>query len=443
MDKFVIRKSNTKESELQQSSQNNISNVISISSFSKKSNQPILPLIETKNQPSSSFIFPKHKNRSFCAKWFETFTWLHYDTSKDRAFCFDCISFYHKTNNKLNKHTELSFIVDGFKNWKKASEKLRSHENSKMHVNSIHYLLSINSNLPVISLLSKQKIEEQKNASTALLTIISTLRYLSQMGLSIRGHSNNDGNFISLLEERSLDVPCLRNWIQQKNNWLSSDIQNEILEIMSLNVQRELVKSIKTSEYFSIIADSTTDISSAEQFSLCIRYVDSNFEVHELFTGLYNTPDSKALTFFDTIKDILIRFTLSTSNLRGHCFDGAANMSGKLNGVKKLIEDVQPKSCFVHCSNHSLDLALQEVARKNISMCDIFTMVRDVSNAILESAKRKSIYENIVLEPCYHSSKLDSIKQNLLPFCPTRWSVRVKSLIRFLDNYSRVQKNIG
>jgi len=69
-------------------------------------------------------------------------------------------------------------------------------------------------------------------------------------------------------------------------------------------------------------------------------------------------------------------------------------------------------------------------------------MIRDVSNAILESVKRKSIYENIVLEPCYNSSELGSVKQNLLPFCSTRWSVRVKSFTRFLDNYSRVQKKL-
>lgn len=177
--------------------------------------------------------------------------------------------------------------------------------------------------------------------------------------------------------------------MKQKNNWLSSDIQNEILEIMSLNIQQELIKSIKEAEYFSIIADSTTDISAIEQFSLCIRYVNSNFEVNEIFTGLYNTPDSKSSTFFCAIKDILVRLTLSTQNLRGHCFDGAANMSGKLNGVKKLIEDIQPKSCYVHCNNHSLDLAFQEVARKNNAMCDTFTIIKDVSNAILESAKRK------------------------------------------------------
>lgn len=64
--------------------------------------------------------------------------------------------------------------------------------------------------------------------------------------------------------------------------------------------------------------------------------------------------------------------------------------------MNKLIEDIQPKSCFVHCNNHSLDLALQEVARKNNAMCDTSTIVRDISNDILESAKRKSIYENKV-----------------------------------------------
>lgn len=117
-------------------------------------------------------------------------------------------------------------------------------------------------------------------------------------------------------------------------------------------------------------------------------------------------------------------------------------MSGRLNGVKKLIENVQPKSCFVYCSNHSLDLALQEVGRKNNAMCDASSMVKDVLNAILESAKSKNIYENVVLEPCYHSSELGCIKQNLLPFCPTRWSVRIKSLTRFLDNYNRVKKTL-
>lgn len=55
-----------------------------------------------------------------------------------------------------------------------------------------------------------------------------------------------------------------------------------------------------------------------------------------------------------------------------------------------------------------------------INTHNIFTMVKDVSNAIHKSTKRKKMYENILLE-------LGSIQQNLLPFCPTRMFVRVKS----------------
>jgi len=61
------------ESEIEQDLQNNISNVTSTSSISKKSSQPILLIIETKNQPSNNFIFPKHKKISFSAKLFEMF----------------------------------------------------------------------------------------------------------------------------------------------------------------------------------------------------------------------------------------------------------------------------------------------------------------------------------------------------------------------------------
>ncbi|KAG0438270.1 hypothetical protein HPB47_017076 [Ixodes persulcatus] len=88
------------------------------------------------------------------------------------------------------------------------------------------------------------------------------------------------------------------------------------------------------------MADSTTDPSSQEQFSVCVRYVSPDtLDVHEAFLGMYNPPDTKAATLFSTIKDVLIRLSLSLRNLGRHCFDGAASMSGKISGVQKLIKD--------------------------------------------------------------------------------------------------------
>ena len=47
------------------------------------------------NQPTN-IVFPKRmfsqKLRSFQASWFNTWCWLHYDSSKDAAFCHTCIT---------------------------------------------------------------------------------------------------------------------------------------------------------------------------------------------------------------------------------------------------------------------------------------------------------------------------------------------------------------
>ncbi|KAJ8868141.1 hypothetical protein PR048_031950, partial [Dryococelus australis] len=79
---------------------------------------------------------------------------------------------------------------------------------------------------------------------------------------------------------------------------------------------------------------------------------------------------------FSVISDFLTRMNLSTNNLRRICFDGA------------------PKVIFVHCSNHALDLALQEIGEKNSIICDVLVVVKDVSTFIVESTKRKTTYSN-------------------------------------------------
>lgn len=79
-----------------------------------------------------------------------------------------------------------------------------------------------------------------------------------------------------------------------------------------------------------------------------------------------------------------------------------------------LIENIQLKSYFVHFSNHSLDLALQKVTQNNSSMCNSFTLAKLVSNVFLELTKRKTIYKNLLIEPCHQSSKLNNRNQHLL-----------------------------
>ena len=60
--------------------------------------------------------------RSFQAAWFAGYPWLHYDANKDAAFCFTCAKAYEIGAISASK-LEPTFIMQGFRNWKKACEK--------------------------------------------------------------------------------------------------------------------------------------------------------------------------------------------------------------------------------------------------------------------------------------------------------------------------------
>jgi hypothetical protein len=71
--------------------------------------------------------------------------------------------------------------------------------------------------------------------------------------------------------------------------YLSSTIQIELIDICGRQLQQVIVSECNSANCFSVIADETTDVSTTEQISLCVRYVgvDSDEEmcVKESFLG--------------------------------------------------------------------------------------------------------------------------------------------------------------
>ena len=56
-------------------------------------------------------------------------------------------------------------------------------------------------------------------------------------------------------------------------------MQNEILQIMALQILRELAASIQSTE-FTIMVDETTDVTTTEQVVIVLHWVDQSLEVH-------------------------------------------------------------------------------------------------------------------------------------------------------------------
>ena len=94
------------------------------------------------------------------------------------------------------------------------------------------------------------------------LLILQNIGFLSRQGLALRGSdADTDSNFIQLMHFRGIDCPEVEAWMKEKTNkYTSHDIQNECLQIMALQILREVRLSVRDSSCYSIMADECTDI---------------------------------------------------------------------------------------------------------------------------------------------------------------------------------------
>ena len=71
---------------------------------------------------------------------------------------------------------------------------------------------------------------------------------------------------------------------------MHNDFQNELIELMTKQVPAKKLESIRSSNFFGIIADDYTDISNEELLSMCFQWI-KDLRVHEDFVGYYELPD--------------------------------------------------------------------------------------------------------------------------------------------------------
>ena len=133
---------------------------------------------------------------TFQQSWYKAFPWLHYDATKRGVLCHVCLTAKSRKLSDLAKYSEDTFTSKGFSNWKKALEKFRAHEKCVAHRLSKENLCFATTSKSVDVHLNRQLEAEQKRAHKCLMKVISSLKYLAEQGLAIRGKENNDGNFL-------------------------------------------------------------------------------------------------------------------------------------------------------------------------------------------------------------------------------------------------------
>ena len=341
------------------------------------------------------------------------------------AYCFVCR--YFNKNKNLN-------CISNFNAWSRGASSLKNHDNSEYHKIAYEAFVNRSGDKPcVASQLINQYSADQLKKRNYVKFLFESVVFLSKQGLAFRGHrennlSSNKGNFLELVEMRIQDKPEFKSFFDDDScNYLSHQSQDEMIKIIA----KRILKNIIPTSFFSLIIDETSDITNDEQVSVCVRYVDEFYIIHEHFLGFWDTKSTTGEALYELILKIFKQLNLNIKNLIGQAYDGAANMSGTYKGVAARIKLIQPKAVFIHCLAHRLNLAIQDSCNANKSISDTLTIVQNLYCFIEASPKRHSMFRFIQNE---EESAIKSLKK----LCATRWSCRYSSIKAVVSLYDSV-----
>ena len=112
----------------------------------------------------------------------------------------------------------------------------------------------------------------------------------------------------------------------------SPDIKKQIVNVCSVETSKAIIKEISNS-LFSVMIDESRTISTKEQMTIMLRYVDKIRHVVELFISTEHVVDTKTISLKPSLDTLFVRHGLSMSRLHGQGYGGASNMQGELNGL--------------------------------------------------------------------------------------------------------------
>jgi len=221
--------------------------------------------------------------------------------------------------------------------------------------------------------------------------------------------------------------------------YLSWKIQDELIEILASDVRNSICDEVKKCSWFSIILDSTQDITKIDQVSVIIRYVFVEYENHTLdiresFLGFFALQNHGSSDYAELLLKILTKFGLDIKKCRGQGYDGASVMSGAHFGVQKRIINIVPTALYVHCCAHNLNLVISDAAKTSQKIVSFFSIVQDVFNFFGSSAPRWALLALGDQQACKVS------KKTLKKVCPTRWEARHDAVFSLQERFIDVVK---
>ncbi|XP_044458069.1 zinc finger MYM-type protein 1 isoform X1 [Triticum aestivum] len=337
--------------------------------------------------------------------------------------------------------------------------RFRKHDGE---VNSAHceaeekYNLFIKPKASIREAISSQTTQYKAEYLARLKWSLECIKFILHQGLAFRGHdegkdSKNKGNFRELLQWMAGNFEEVNKVVlgnaPQNCQMIDHKIQKQLISSCAHETTKFFIEELGD-ECFAILADESSDAYQQEQLALCLRFVNKIGEPVERFLGLAQVEDTTSLTLKEAIQTLLMKYQLPISKVRGQGYDGASNMKGHVNGLKKLIMEDSPSAYYVHCFAHQLQLTLVAVAKENIDCKWFFGHLAYLLNVLRMSCKKIRMLRVAQAEYMIEALKLGEIEagqglnqeMGLARPGDTRWGSHYKTVMHVMSLYPSIRK---
>lgn len=384
-------------------------------------------------------IFPKTKLRSFSEEYFQMKMpppdctrrrreWLSYSPFEDRVYCIVCML------HGMPDAKQDVLVTRGFNDWKHLNRKILIHEMTPEHVHSElnrgMYLAHQRIDIEIVTG-HNSIISENREVVKTLLQI--TL-FLARHCLPFRGHDEkannvlNRGLFLGLVHLMSKHHPILSSYLarleentRNRVTFMSNKSQNTMLNVLATIVQEKILQEIRAAGVFSVIIDTTTDVSTLDQFAFVIRCY-TGLGMFELFSKICN---EHALQW--------------KTKLIAQSYDGAANMQGEYSGLRTYIQKENSSAIYVWCFAHVLNLVVVDTCDSCAESKDFFGTVQSVVD-FMSARKRKEIYVQCQKRLNHGSGKR---VRRLKYLSTTRWTSHFRAIDAIEDTFDALKSALA
>ncbi|GBN42913.1 Nose resistant to fluoxetine protein 6, partial [Araneus ventricosus] len=273
------------------------------------------------------------------------------------------------------------------------------------------------------------------NPAKRLIPIIQTIRFCGGQQIAVRRHRDggrigleepekNVGNFRSLMRYRANNGDNhLKDQLMNSSGrsmYASSLIRNEIINTFGHLIQSEIMRNVRKSIFYSVLADETTDIRQIEQFSLCVRYVeDQSYKIREDFLTFVPVYDVTGAGLANTVLETLSILGLDLKKMRV-----IANVTSVLDLLSKQRVNANDnfKTLYAQVKEIAAKLDIKEEIPR---VCRLQTARNNVPYSTEEEYHRRAVYVPYLDDFCnslkerfeFHKETVASIQHILPEFC--------------------------